>query len=315
MTVLQELPTVKIGKRTLTILFPDLVRPLTDRERQDLKNSIKANGVEVPIVVDERDGIIDGGNRAQIAAELGLPNVPTVVRKGLFLEDKRDLALRLNVNRRHLSASERDRLKKDRKARVKEARRQGKSLRSIAEQEGVSKSQIANDITELSTGGQLEEVSPPDGKVVGRDGKPRPAKRQADPILAAWRRRPSESASDWLARLQAVPQKLKDSRDLTFRKCLKSARDRLVLEDARERNNQTNSPPPDHAIEPPVAETETPGEITVLGKGLFYAGDAINALNRIPSNDALRWQGYRTVVQWIRQQTPSDQMDFVFSKK
>jgi hypothetical protein len=196
------------------------------------------------------------------------------VRKGLFLEDKRDLALRLNVYRRHLSAAERDKLKKDRKARVKEARRQGKSLRSIAEQEGVSKSQVANDLAdsyELSTSGQLEEVSPPNGKVVGKDGKPRPAKRRTDPIIAAWRRQPNERAADWLARLGAVPEKLKKSRFLSFRKLFKSAQNHAVLEEGRERKNQTKSPPPDLAIEPQpefqraggIKFPETPGKTTL----------------------------------------------------
>ena len=117
------LPTVKIGKRTFTILFPDLLRPLTERELIDLRKSIRRRGVAVPIIVDEEDGVIDGGNRLRISAELKLTTIPTEVYPTLTLEGKRELALSLNLDRRHLEAATVKKLKEERVERVAAASR------------------------------------------------------------------------------------------------------------------------------------------------------------------------------------------------
>src|SRR5262249_21400794 len=85
-------PTVTVGGRPFTILFPDLVRPLTAQERQKLRDDIRQRGVVQPLIVDDADGIIDGGNRAQIAADLGLESVPVSVRAGLTPKEKAALA-------------------------------------------------------------------------------------------------------------------------------------------------------------------------------------------------------------------------------
>src|SRR5262245_18133873 len=97
---------IKVGDRTFGILFPDLLRPLDPEERQQLRDSIRANGVAVPIVVDEHDGVIDGGHRTTLSAELGLAGIPVVVRSGLTHKQKRDLALSLNLHRRHMTREE-----------------------------------------------------------------------------------------------------------------------------------------------------------------------------------------------------------------
>jgi hypothetical protein len=170
-------PTITIGKRTFTMLFPDLLRPLTDREYQDLKNSIRKSGVQVAIVVDEHDGIIDGGNRAMIAAELQIRNVPTDIRKHLTQQQKIELALTLNGDRRHLSKSERKQLIEDRKKRIAEARAKGASIRTIAQQEGIDPKQVQRDLNAVKQSGvDMSTPEVPD-TVVGRDGKEYPAVR------------------------------------------------------------------------------------------------------------------------------------------
>ena len=74
-----------------TILFPDLLRPLTERELIDLRKSIRRRGVAVPIIVDEEDGgVIDGGNRLRHLCGIeadhdshgGLPNAHPGRKKG-----------------------------------------------------------------------------------------------------------------------------------------------------------------------------------------------------------------------------------------
>jgi hypothetical protein len=187
---MKTLPTVRIGERTLTILFPDLVRPHTDQERQDLKDSINKNGVEVPVVVDEHDGIIDGATRATLAAEVGLVKVPVDVRRGLTPQQKLELAVSLNHDRRHLTAAERTRLKEDRVRRVVVARAQGLSTRAIAEKERITHTQVRRDLdeaggTDVPPGPAVEVTGPSPRKrgsltpsVKGLDGKTYPARKK-----------------------------------------------------------------------------------------------------------------------------------------
>jgi hypothetical protein len=85
----KPLSTVRIGKDTFTILFPDLLRPLTEQERRELKDSIRKHGVRVPLIVDEHKGIIDGANRATIVAELLPFEVSYSYRVEKFLTEER----------------------------------------------------------------------------------------------------------------------------------------------------------------------------------------------------------------------------------
>jgi hypothetical protein len=112
-------PTITYHRRTYTVLFPDLLRPLGAAEVEDLTASIRKNGVLVPVVVDEDNGIVDGINRLTIASELEAPGaVPFDIRKSLSTKAKRDLALSLNLHRRHLTGDELRRLRQERVQRV-----------------------------------------------------------------------------------------------------------------------------------------------------------------------------------------------------
>jgi hypothetical protein len=174
------LSTVSVGRRTFTILFPDLIPPLSADELARLRESIICNGVVNPIVVDEDDGVIDGGNRLRIAAELDAPSIPAEVRAGLTHEKKIELAYSLNADRRHMSAATLKRLKEERVARVAAARQEGKSIRAIAEAAGVSKTQVERDLSEAKATVPSGTVEPVSGVVVGRDGKRRPAARRTE---------------------------------------------------------------------------------------------------------------------------------------
>lgn len=74
---------------------------LTDEEFADLEQSIKADGVLVPIIVTEDGEIIDGHHRAKIARKLGV-HCPEVVKHGDPTE-LRTFAYSLNLHRRHLT--------------------------------------------------------------------------------------------------------------------------------------------------------------------------------------------------------------------
>ncbi len=69
---------------------------------EQLRESIRARGVLMPILVDEDGVVIDGHHRAHIAAELGV-ECPREVRPGLTETEKRSLAYELNSARRQLS--------------------------------------------------------------------------------------------------------------------------------------------------------------------------------------------------------------------
>lgn len=132
-----------------------------------LKESIAIRGVLVPVMVDQHARILDGHHRAKAAAELGV-ECPTHVVEVVNAADARDVALLVNAVRRHLDVAQRRQI-------VADLRSSGHSLRAIAAATGVTKSQIAKDVEQLSTGGQLTE---PD-RIIGQDGKSRPATRPA----------------------------------------------------------------------------------------------------------------------------------------
>jgi len=173
--------------------------PLDANTEKALRASIERDGVLVPIVLGPDGAVIDGHHRARIATELGvrLPAVilcernheawrelgPTRAARERFrtLEERprfhevddlenADLAAiarELNVTRRHLTVDERRRL-------VAELRKDGDSLRLIAEKTGVSEGQVRKDIKaeEVRTSTHLAPE-----KVTGRDGKAQPAKK------------------------------------------------------------------------------------------------------------------------------------------
>jgi ParB-like chromosome segregation protein Spo0J len=65
-----------------------LLPPLDAETYAGLRANIAVNGVQVPVVRDERGYILDGFARAQIADQLGY-ECPSVVAKGLTEQEKR----------------------------------------------------------------------------------------------------------------------------------------------------------------------------------------------------------------------------------
>ena len=163
---------IQIGTRKFKILFPDLLRPLTDREFADLRESIRREGVLSPVIVTQDDGVIDGIHRLRAAKAEGLRRVPVVVKPESPAR-ARDLALTLNTDRRHLTPDELQRVRAERIERVAAKRAEGKSLRAIADEEGVSPEQVRQDVKQATVKGLT--VEPAGGTVTGRDGKTRTA--------------------------------------------------------------------------------------------------------------------------------------------
>jgi ParB-like chromosome segregation protein Spo0J len=86
--------------------YADLLPPLSTEEHAALKADIKANGVRVPIDVDEDGNILDGHHR--YAIEQG---APTHVVKGLSPAEKKAHVYRSNFLRRNMSLDRRNKIK------------------------------------------------------------------------------------------------------------------------------------------------------------------------------------------------------------
>ncbi|WP_405071565.1 ParB N-terminal domain-containing protein [Kribbella sp. NBC_01510] len=83
--------------------------PLSADEYAALKADIAERGVLVAVVIDQDGRTIDGHHRRQICAELGI-DYPVEVRKVADDADAREIALTLNVARRHLTREQKRQL-------------------------------------------------------------------------------------------------------------------------------------------------------------------------------------------------------------
>lgn len=91
----------KTEKRKVKDLTPADYNPriLTDKQRQDLEESIKEFGQVVPIVINKDDTIIGGHQRAVIYADLGIEETDVMVPdRKLTKQEEWRLNLRLNKN-------------------------------------------------------------------------------------------------------------------------------------------------------------------------------------------------------------------------
>lgn len=185
--------------------FADLFRELTPAERRELTDSIRAAGVLSAVLVytspEHGPSILDGLNRWAIARELGVP-CPVNDLGSMGDQDARELAEQANHCRRHLTPADWQAMAAARAERVKrvaEKRKEGKSLRTIAEEEGISEKTVRKDIDEATADGSA--VEPESGKVMGKDGKERPATQPAKPKPA----RPQEVTAQPVSQPESKP--------------------------------------------------------------------------------------------------------------
>jgi ParB-like chromosome segregation protein Spo0J len=172
-------PTPYVDFDLLRYLLPfeELLPPLAADELGELREDIRARGMLQDIVVHETDDlgvweVLDGANRVRICKELGLEEPPKFRPvRNLTLEEKRQLALDLNLHRRHLTREQ----KRELVARLLVAESE-KSDRAIATTVGVDHKTVAVVRAEKEAGGEI----PHQKKRTGRDGK-KQEKRTAKP--------------------------------------------------------------------------------------------------------------------------------------
>jgi len=155
---------IKVGEVEFKVLYGDLLPTIKTDEFERFKASIKELGVQVPVLTDENRGIIDGTNRLRATAELKLKTVPFNILHGLSDREKKHLAVKLNAQRRQMTQEERLALATD-------LRKDGLSLRQIADMLNVSHATVSRILGTVTN----DTVEFPE-KVTGKDGKQRPAK-------------------------------------------------------------------------------------------------------------------------------------------
>lgn len=82
--------------------YEKLIPPPTDEDYQGLYESIKEEGLKIPIVVNENNVILDGHHRYKICKELG-KEIRTVEYRFLTPEDELNFVIDSNIERRHLT--------------------------------------------------------------------------------------------------------------------------------------------------------------------------------------------------------------------
>ncbi|GJM65005.1 ParB N-terminal domain-containing protein [Persicobacter diffluens] len=87
----------------------DLIRPLTEEEKNKLYDSIKKDGVRDPIIFwkhDDQHIIIDGHNRYEAICKLGIKTFPWVEKHFNSLEEAKDWMIMNQFSRRNLNSKQ-----------------------------------------------------------------------------------------------------------------------------------------------------------------------------------------------------------------
>ena len=115
-------------------LAPTNVRidPISETEYQEIKNSIMTEGIKEPIIINTRDEVVSGGIRWRVALDLGLPEIPCIVKE--FRDNFEERITCFVQDDLHNPLSDRDKGEFVRKAIVED----GKTIEEIASSVGKS---------------------------------------------------------------------------------------------------------------------------------------------------------------------------------
>ena len=136
--------------------------PLPDLEYAQLRDSIRERGVLQPLLITADHVLIDGHERWKAICELGMARYPLRVLGNLSEPERKELAIRLNVERRHLSRAERARL-----LGMILVEAPSKSTREVADMMKINQSTVSRARQKLRAG----DANASPGPVRGRDGK------------------------------------------------------------------------------------------------------------------------------------------------
>lgn len=149
---------------------------ITGQPWEDFKDNLKAVGAKGRKIVLHEGKVLDGWQLYRACQETGIKPEFTTLPEGV---DPVAFVETWNDHRRHEPPEVVQRRLAERRERVAAKRTEGKSLRAIAEEEGVSEKTVRNDIGTSTAEGYA--VEPPNGVVTGKDNKERSATKP--PVL------------------------------------------------------------------------------------------------------------------------------------
>ena len=83
--------------------YYDFIPRPNQEDRKKLKNSIKKEGVQIPLIVNKDGFILDGHTRYEICLELGITDIPYEIKLFPNEELERKFVVMTNLTRRHLN--------------------------------------------------------------------------------------------------------------------------------------------------------------------------------------------------------------------
>jgi len=143
--------------------YEKILPPLSKEEYEALKNSIKKEGLLIPIVVNEENTIVDGHHRYKICKELGI-SVRVVTKKFSNKLEERKFVILSNLHRRHLNAYQKAEMGmllyeiEKEKAKVRRARHvgaDGKASELVAKEIGLSSRTFERALKVIREGSEL----------------------------------------------------------------------------------------------------------------------------------------------------------------
>ncbi len=90
-------------KPRMNAAYYDLIPRPNVQDRKKLKESIKKEGIQIPIIINSDGFILDGHTRYEICLELGIVDIPTEIKTFLDEISERKFVVMTNLTRRHLN--------------------------------------------------------------------------------------------------------------------------------------------------------------------------------------------------------------------
>lgn len=242
--------------------------PMDESSLQDLSDDIGRNGQVVPIEIFEGK-ILDGRRRFKACKMAGVEPMT----KNVKVDNPVSHVLSLNLHRRHLDQSQKSMVA----ARARE-------VFDVMAKDRMHEGQERGRQNQKASGANLPQTNSERGprsrdlaaKAVGVGGR---TVDYATKVL--------NEGTDEL--IEAV-----DKGEIAVSKAAEIAK-LPAEEQAKEIDREMSNEP-----KPIIVADPQQGEIKLLGKGIMLADEAINCLNRIPKNDALRRRGLQRVTDWIK---------------
>ncbi|KJU84694.1 DNA methylase N-4/N-6 [Candidatus Magnetobacterium bavaricum] len=91
------------------IIFRDdykrIVPRPTQEEFKSLKEDILANGIKMPLILNDKYELIDGYSRYEVATQSQMAEVPTIIYEFTDESKEKDFIIQVNLHRRHLTSA------------------------------------------------------------------------------------------------------------------------------------------------------------------------------------------------------------------